>query len=97
MKRILETSINHESKAKMISHQNPKVEFIFNLSHIFFNAWVEFFVWDFVFIFYPRIYKNQYYEVSSAEKSDLGTFFANTELFLNVHLLYFKVCSAYLI
>lgn len=86
MKRILGTSINHESKAKMISHQNPKVEFIFNLLHTFFNAWVEFFVCDFVFIFYPSIYKNQYYEVSSAENPGLGTFFANTKVFLNVHL-----------
>lgn len=78
MKRILGTSINHESKAKMISHQNPKVEFIFNLLHTFFNAWVELFVCDCVFIFCPSIYKNQYYEVSSAEKLCMGTFFANT-------------------
>lgn len=44
MKRILGTFINHDNKARMISHQNPKVEFIFNLLCTFFNAWVEFFV-----------------------------------------------------
>ena len=75
MKRILGTSINHESKARMISHQNPKVEFIFNLLHVFFNARVEFCVRDFVFIFYSSSHKNQYCEVSSAEKPGLGTFF----------------------
>lgn len=61
MKRILGTCVNHDSKARMISHQNPKVEFIFNLLHTFFNAWVEFFCMRFCFPFFcSSIDKNQY-------------------------------------
>lgn len=51
MKRILGTSINHESKAGMISLQNPKVEFIFNLLQTFFNAWAEF-LYEVLFSFF---------------------------------------------
>lgn len=61
MKRILGISINHDSKARMISHQNPKVEFIFNLLHTFFNAWVKVFLYEIFFsFFYSSIDKNQY-------------------------------------
>ena len=57
MKIILGTSINHDSKARMISHHDPKVEFIFNLLHTFFYPRVEVICMRFCFHFFLALIK----------------------------------------
>ena len=87
MNRILETSINHESKSRMISHQNPKVEFIFKLLHAFFNA-SRIFYMRFCFHFFILAFiKINIVKLTLQENLVWEYFLANRKLSLNVYLL----------